>query len=80
MSLAPRVACRQAVLRSLLERAEHDGLGEADRDVYDTPEGMLCSERVPAGVYVPEVVVNRNVKKPRGRFKVTPPWLRAVAR
>ncbi|KXZ48792.1 hypothetical protein GPECTOR_25g376 [Gonium pectorale] len=58
-----------AVLRKLLDRAEHDALTEDDRDVYETPEGMLSSERVPAGVYVPEVVVNKNVKKPRGRFK-----------
>ncbi len=58
------------MLRGLLERAEHGALTEADRDVYDTPEGMLSSERVPVGVYVPEVVANKNVKKPRGRFKV----------
>ncbi|GFR52601.1 hypothetical protein Agub_g15198, partial [Astrephomene gubernaculifera] len=60
----------QAVLRSLLVRSEHDALTEADKEVYDTPEGILSSERIPAGVYVPEVVVNKNVKKPRGRFKM----------
>ncbi|GLC46160.1 hypothetical protein PLESTB_001196200 [Pleodorina starrii] len=58
-----------AVLGSLLVRSEHDSLTEADKEVYETPEGILSSERVPAGVYVPEVVVNKNVKKPRGRFK-----------
>ncbi|GIL49256.1 hypothetical protein Vafri_5386 [Volvox africanus] len=59
-----------AVLRSLLNRTELDALTEADKEVYETPDGILSSERVPAGVYVPEVVVNKNVKKPRGRFKM----------
>ncbi|KAG2444413.1 hypothetical protein HXX76_001166 [Chlamydomonas incerta] len=59
-----------AVLRELLVRGEHDGLTEADREVYETPEGMLSTERVPVGVYVPEVVVNKNVKKPRGRMRM----------
>lgn len=58
------------MLRELLVRGEHDGLTEADKEVYETPEGMLSSERIPAGVYVPEVVVNKNVKKPRGRMRV----------
>ncbi|GIL73837.1 hypothetical protein Vretimale_5312 [Volvox reticuliferus] len=59
-----------AVLRSLLARTELDALTEADKEVYETPDGILSSERVPAGVYVPEVVVNKNIKKPRGRFKM----------
>ncbi|PNH07202.1 hypothetical protein TSOC_006379, partial [Tetrabaena socialis] len=59
-----------SVLRGLLSRGEHDALSEADREVFETPEGVLSSERVPAGVYVPEVVANRNVRKPRGRFKM----------
>ncbi|KAG2489371.1 hypothetical protein HYH03_012201 [Edaphochlamys debaryana] len=60
----------QGVLRGLLERAEADGLTEADREVWETPEGMLSSERVPVGVYVPEVVANKNIKKPRGRMRM----------
>jgi hypothetical protein len=31
---------------------------------------MLSSEVVPEGVYVPEVVVSKNVRKARGRMKV----------
>jgi hypothetical protein len=38
--------------------------------VYNTPEGMLSSDVVPEGVYVPEVVVNKNVRKARGRMRV----------
>lgn len=39
--------------------------------MFTTPEGMLSSEVVPEGVYVPEVVVSKNVRKARGRFKVS---------
>jgi hypothetical protein len=38
--------------------------------VYNTPEGMLASDVVPAGVYVPEVVMSKNVRKARGRMRV----------
>lgn len=72
MSIAPHAVYRhvQAVLASLLHRSEHDALGEHDKDVWETPEGTLSSERIPAGVYVPEVIVKKNVKKPRGRFRM----------
>jgi hypothetical protein len=39
--------------------------------VYNTPEGMLASDVVPEGVYVPEVVVSKNVRKARGRMRVS---------
>ena len=51
-------------------RTAHDALTAEDMDVYATPEGMLCSERVPEGTYVPEVVMSKNIKKSRGRMKV----------
>lgn len=51
-------------------RSEHEGLTDDDFNVFTTPEGMLSSEVVPEGVYVPEVVVSKNVRKARGRFKV----------
>lgn len=60
----------QATLHVLLERRELDALTPDELEVYETPDGILSSERVPAGVYVPEVVASKNVRKPRGRFKV----------
>jgi len=66
------------VLQGLLARGPHDALSGQEVDVWATPAGMLSSERVPDGVYVPEVVVSKNIRKPRGRFKVGrlhwPPW------
>jgi hypothetical protein len=52
-------------------RSEHDTLTDDDIAVYNTPEGMLSSDVVPEGVYVPEVVVNKNVRKARGRMRVS---------
>lgn len=43
------------LLERLLDLSEHAALTPRDVDVYETPEGMLASERVPEGVYVPEV-------------------------
>ena len=34
------------------------------------PEGMLVADKVPEGVYQGEVVVQKHVKKARGRMKV----------
>ncbi|MEW5308073.1 MAG: hypothetical protein WDW38_000060 [Sanguina aurantia] len=58
-----------AALATLLDRVEHDALTEHDLEVASTPEGMLCSERVAEGTYIPEVVENKNVKKARGRMR-----------
>lgn len=58
-------------LAAWLDRTQHDALTDDDIAVYNTPEGMLASEVVPQGVYVPEVVVSKNVRKARGRFKVS---------
>lgn len=72
MAAAP-LACLDPLLTGLgswLERSAHDGLTQDDFTVYATPEGLLSSEVVPEGVYVPEVVVSKNVRKARGRFKV----------
>lgn len=52
-------------------RSEHDALGDDDIAMYNTPEGMLAADVVPEGVYVPEVVVSKNVRKARGRMRVS---------
>lgn len=73
MAVSP-MACLDPLLQGLdtwLDRKEHDPLTEEDFAVFNTPEGMLSSEVVPEGVYVPEVVVSKNVRKARGRFKVS---------
>jgi hypothetical protein len=62
-------ACLSPTLLSIL-RSEHDTLTDDDIAVYNTPEGMLASDVVPEGVYVPEVVVSKNVRKARGRMRV----------
>lgn len=58
------------LLQQLLDRSAHDALTRAQVDVFETPEGMLASERAPEGVYVPEVVASKNVRKARGRMRV----------
>lgn len=76
MAAAP-LPCLDPLLGGLgtwLERGEHDGLSDEDFAVWTTPEGLLSSEVVPEGVYVPEVVVSKNVRKARGRFKVRARW------
>ena len=73
MAAAPG-ACLDPLLEGLghwLDRQAHDTLTEDDIAVFNTPEGMLNSEVVPEGVYVPEVVVSKNVRKARGRFRVS---------
>lgn len=73
MASAP-LACLDPLLEGLgqwLDRSGHDALTDEDFAVFTTPEGMLSSEVVPEGVYVPEVVVSKNVRKARGRFKVS---------
>lgn len=74
MGAAP-LACLDPLLEGLgdwLDRSQHDQLTDEDIAVFNTPEGMLSSEVVPEGVYVPEVVISKNVRKARGRFKVRP--------
>jgi hypothetical protein len=73
MASAP-LACLDPLLEGLgqwLDRSGHDALTDEDFAVFSTPEGVLSSEVVPEGVYVPEVVVSKNVRKARGRFKVS---------
>lgn len=72
MAASP-LACFEPVLSGLavwLDQAEHAALSDDDFSVFNTPEGLLASEVVPEGVYVPQVVVSKNVRKARGRFKV----------
>lgn len=64
-----RLHCHLRLLCCL--RSEHDALGDDDIAVYNTPEGMLAADVVPEGVYVPEVVVSKNVRKARGRMRVS---------
>jgi hypothetical protein len=52
-------------------RSEHDALTADDIAVYHTPAGVLSSEVVPEGVYVPQVVKSKNVRKARGRMRVS---------
>jgi hypothetical protein len=59
------------LLQKLLDRADHDALTRHDVDVWRTPEGVLLSEVVPEGVYVGEVVASKNVRKARGRMRVS---------
>ena len=58
-------------LEQLLDRKEHDGLTEEQITIWRTPEGMLSTDVVPEGVYVPQVVANKNVRKARGRMRVS---------
>eukprot|EP00898_Chlorokybus_atmophyticus_P007528 jgi/Chlat1/7777/Chrsp66S07244 len=55
------------VLSELADRAEHDRLTPEDLDVFNTPAGQLANEK---GVYVAEIVANRNVRRAKGRFKL----------
>ncbi|KAG1666477.1 hypothetical protein FOA52_004859 [Chlamydomonas sp. UWO 241] len=57
-----------ASLAALLDATEFSALTEDDVIVYETPEGMLASERPAEGVYVGEVAKSRNTKKAKGRF------------
>eukprot|EP00882_Tetradesmus_deserticola_P023753 GHRQ01025864.1.p1 GENE.GHRQ01025864.1~~GHRQ01025864.1.p1 ORF type:complete len:387 (+),score=135.80 GHRQ01025864.1:731-1891(+) len=71
MAVAPG-ACLEPLLVGLgkwLDRSEHDSLTDDDIAAYNTPEGMLASDVVPAGVYVPEVVTSKNVRRARGRMR-----------
>lgn len=73
MASAPG-ACLDPLLCGLsrwLDRSEHDGLNTDDISVYNTPEGILSSEVVPEGVFVPQVVTSKNVRKARGRMRVS---------
>jgi hypothetical protein len=56
-------------------RSDHDALTKHDVEVWRTPEGVLSSEVVPEGVYVGEVVRNKNVRKARGRMRVSGQWI-----
>ncbi|KAF8055816.1 hypothetical protein HT031_006591 [Scenedesmus sp. PABB004] len=73
MAAAPG-GCLDPLLAGLagwLDRSRHDAVSDDDIAVWRTPEGLLASEVVPEGVYVPEVVVSKNVRKARGRFRVS---------
>ncbi|GLJ35635.1 hypothetical protein SUGI_0716270 [Cryptomeria japonica] len=54
-------------LEELSERGLHDGLTETDIKIFNTQEGVLSSEQ---GVYVAEVVTDKNIKQAKGRFKL----------
>ncbi|EFJ05799.1 hypothetical protein SELMODRAFT_162851 [Selaginella moellendorffii] len=47
--------------------SSHNGLNASDIKIFNTPEGVLSTE---GGVYVAEVVVDKNVKQAKGRFKM----------
>lgn len=73
LAAAP-VAAHEAMLprlEALLDRSDHDALTRRDVEVWGTPEGVLSSEVVPEGVYVGEVVASKNVRKARGRMRVS---------
>lgn len=53
-------------LEQLPERSLHDGLSENDIKIFNTPEGTLSSEQ---GVYIAELVSDKNIKQAKGRFK-----------
>lgn len=53
-------------LEQLQERSLHDVLSENDIKIFNTPEGTLSSEQ---GVYIAELVSDKNIKQAKGRFK-----------
>lgn len=54
-------------LEGLIDRGAHDGLSEHDIKIFNTPPGTLSTEQ---GVYIAEVVADKNVKHAKGRFKM----------
>lgn len=54
-------------LESLIDRKDHDGLSENDIKIFNTPPGNLSTEQ---GVYIAEIVADKNVKLAKGRFKM----------
>ncbi|GBG78816.1 hypothetical protein CBR_g28040 [Chara braunii] len=54
-------------LDAMGDRSAHDSLTEREVKIFRTPEGVLSTED---GVYVAEVVRDRNVRHARGRFKL----------
>lgn len=54
-------------LEGLIDRGAHDGLTESDIKIFKTEVGTLSTEQ---GVYIAEVVTDRNVKQAKGRFKM----------
>jgi len=67
------------LLEKLLDRADSDALTKHDVEVFETPEGTLSNERVQEGVYVGEVVASKNVRKARGRMRVSLWFLKGVS-
>ncbi|KAI5063295.1 hypothetical protein GOP47_0021842 [Adiantum capillus-veneris] len=51
----------------LIDTSAHDGLTEADIKIFKTEPGTLSTEQ---GVYIAEVVTDKNVKQARGRFRM----------
>ncbi|MCO5572014.1 hypothetical protein L7F22_025765 [Adiantum nelumboides] len=51
----------------LIDTSAHDRLTEADIKIYKTEPGTLSIEQ---GVYIAEVITDKNVKQARGRFKM----------
>ncbi|CAM6126914.1 unnamed protein product [Calypogeia fissa] len=49
------------------DKSSHDALTEKDIKIFRTPEGVLSTEQ---GVYVAETVVDKNIRRDRGRFKM----------
>ncbi|XP_024522570.1 protein ILITYHIA isoform X2 [Selaginella moellendorffii] len=54
-------------VKDLADWSSHNGLNASDIKIFNTPEGVLSTE---GGVYVAEVVVDKNVKQAKGRFKM----------
>eukprot|EP00250_Pteridium_aquilinum_P013931 c21667_g1_i1 orf=228-8111(+) len=54
-------------LEGLINTEAHDGLSEPDIKIFKTEPGTLSTEQ---GVYIAEVVTDRNVKHAKGRFKM----------
>lgn len=75
-SVAPGPVLAQLLdaLAPWLDRAAHDLLSDAEIAAFSAPPGMLAAEAAAAaagvGGYQAEVVASRNVRRPRGRFKV----------
>ncbi|KAJ7561862.1 hypothetical protein O6H91_03G044500 [Diphasiastrum complanatum] len=56
-----------AVLKDFGDPSDHDALTQKDIKIFNTPEGILSTEQ---GIYVAEVVSDRNIKQAKGRFRM----------
>lgn len=68
MQIIPKETFTEFVkrLEQLPERSLHDVLSENDIKIFNTAEGTLSSEQ---GVYIAELVSDKNIKQAKGRFK-----------